>query len=85
MVVFAFVVVFVIVSIALVGVDNGGLDALIVISNTIFVIIAAVIGIIVGVRVIVGVVNLDNQLKLGRTSLIDVGCCYDVIVGRTLD
>ncbi len=69
----------------LVGVANRGLDALIAISNTIVVIIAAVIVIIaivciiVGVSVVVSVVNLDNQLELGCTPLIDVGYCYDVI------
>ncbi len=86
----------------MVRVDNRGLDALIIISITIIVIIAAVItiiittaiivviaavfdmvavvGIVVGVRIAVGVVNLNDWLKLGCTPLIDVGYCYDVIV-----
>ncbi len=72
------VVVFVIVLITLVD-----LDAPIVISNTIIVMIAAVVGIVVSVRVTVGAVNLNNRLKLGCTSLIDVGYCYDVIVRHT--
>jgi hypothetical protein len=88
-VVFIFVIVFVIILITLVGADNGGLKALIVISNTIVVIIAAaiviviaaIVGVVLSVRVLVGVVNLDNRLRLGRTPMIDVGYCYDATMG----
>jgi hypothetical protein len=67
-IVFIFIDVFVIVLIALVGID-----ALIVISNTIVVIITAVVGVIIDFRVAVGVINLNNWLKLGCTSLIGWG------------